>query len=283
MKDTNFRIDEKQEKDLIDYLMDRLEQLKTDNKERMEADKLCWSIYNNDRSDRFDPDSIYGHSNVSVPLTSLVVDHFMARAEDEITGTSPYFKFSPQGPSDLESAESFDKFFNWKLETGAKARERLEESYMHIFIQRAAIMKAVYEEKSSRWLDYERNALFNRETGEFEELLDIGPVIEGEAEFTPAVDPASGNMELRLNADPSFAMRPEIHEFRPYPKGVVTEQVKYKGPRTVVVDSDRFLCPSNVENIEMADAVMELYDKPLKWAEEMFYDREWFGFNQFKN
>ena len=282
MKTTNFRITEKQENDLIEYLMDRLDQLKTDNLDRIEADKLCWAIYNNNRADRVEHDTIFSHSNVPVPLTSLVVDHFMARAEDEITGTSPYFKFSPQGPSDLKSAEAYDRFFNWKLEKGAKARERLEESYLHIFVQRAAIMKAVFEERTSRWLDYERNALFNRETNDFEELLDIGPVIEGEADFAPAINPASGETELRLKQDPSFAMRPEVHEFRPYPEGVVTEQVKYRGPRTVVVDSDRFLCSTNVENIEMSDAIMELYDKPMRWARELFLEREWLSFPKFK-
>ena len=283
MRTTNFRITESQERKLTDYLMDRLEQLKADNADRIDADKLGWAIYNNNRKDRATSDSIFDYSNVSVPLTSLVVDHFMARAEDEITGTSPYFKFAPQGPSDIKTAESYDKYFNWKLEKGAKARERLEESYLHIFVQRAAIMKAVFEERTSRWRDYERNALFNNGTGEFEQLLDIGPIVEGEAIFAPSIDPLTGNPELRLEADPSFVMQPGLHEFKPYPEGVPTEQVKYKGPRTVVVDSDRFLCSTNVENIENADAIMELYDKPLRWAQDMFLERDWCTFENFKN
>ena len=283
MKDSNFRISEKQERDLIDYLMDRLDQLKTDNEERMSADKLSWNTYNNDRGDRVQHDTIYAQSNVPIPMTSLVVDHFLARAEDEITGTSPYFKFVPQGPSDLGSAESFDKYFNWKLETRGRIRERLEESYLHVFIQRAAILKSVYEEKFSQWLDFERNALFNRETGQFEEILDYGPILEGEATFTPSIDPASGMAEMRLDQDPSFVMRPEIHEFRPFPEGIPTQQIKYQGPRTVVVDSDRFLCPSNVENVEDADVIMELYDKSIRWVNDLFYEREWFKYGDFAN
>ena len=283
MKTSNLKLDEKQENDLVDYLMDRLEQLKVDNKERIEADKLCWDIYNNDRSDRYAQDTIWAHSNLSVPLTSLVVDHFLARAEDEITGTSPYFKFEPQGPSDLPQAEAFDNYFHWKIETKGKVRERLEESYLHMFVQRAAILKAVYDEKVSKWMDYERNALFNNETGEFEEILEYGPIIEGDANFIPAMNPATGVPELRLDADPSFSLNEAIHEFKPYPEGVATEQVKYKGPKTVVVDSDRFLCPSKVENIEDADAIMELYDKPIRWAEELFLDRPWCTFDMFKS
>ena len=283
MKNSNLILDEKQENDLVDYLMDRYEQLKVDNKERIDSDRLSWDTYQNDRSDRFQHDTIWANSNVSLPLTSLIVDHFLARAEDEITGTSPYFKFEPQGITDVPMSEAFDRYFQWKLERRGRVRERLEESYLHIFVQRACILKSVYEEKVSKWLDYERNALFNVETGDFEEILDYGPIVEGEASFTPAIDPNTGAQELRLNEDPSFVMQPGLHEFRPFPQGVPTEQVKYKGARTVVVDSDRFLCPSNVENIEDADILMELYDKPVQWAQEMFYERDWCTFDQFEN
>ena len=128
MKETNLKLSEKQESDLVDYLMDRMEQLKTDNKERIDSDKLSWNTYQNDRTDRFQHDTIWANSNVSLPLTSLVVDHFLARAEDEITGSSPYFKFNPQGPTALPMAESFDKYFIWKLETRGRVRERRAES-----------------------------------------------------------------------------------------------------------------------------------------------------------
>ena len=126
--ETNLKISEEQEKKLLKYLLNRVEQLKEDNRERIEHDKISWKTYHNDRTDRVGYDSIFSQSNLSVPMTSLVVDHFMARAEDEITGTSPYFKFEAQGAGDEESAEAYDKYFNWKLEDMAHTRERLEES-----------------------------------------------------------------------------------------------------------------------------------------------------------
>ena len=113
---TNLKLSEEQEKDLLKYAFDRLDTLRSDNDERIDADRISWKIYENNRSDRFDYDSIYGKSNVPIPMTTLVVDHFLARAEDEITGTSPYFRFVPQGESDDVKAEAFDKYFNWKLE-----------------------------------------------------------------------------------------------------------------------------------------------------------------------
>ena len=281
--ETNLKISEEQEKKLLKYLLDRVEQLKEDNRERIEHDKISWKTYHNERTDRVGYDSIFSQSNLSVPMTSLVVDHFMARAEDEITGTSPYFKFEAQGAADAEMAEAFDKYFNWKLEDKGETRERLEESYLHLFIQRALILKSTYKEDISTWYDYERNGLFNRERGEFEEIPGEGPIIEGEAQFIPEMNPMTGETELRLANDPSFQMIPGVHEFQPLPQGVPTQQVKYKGPRSEVIDSDRFLCPTTAESLEDADILVELYDKDMRWARKMFLNRDWINFGDYYN
>jgi hypothetical protein len=283
MKNTNLKLNEQQEEKLLKYLTERVEQLKEDNRQRIDADRRSWATYNNDRDDRVSPDSIFEKSNLTIPMTTLVIDHFMARAEDEITGTSPYFKFEAQGAQDEESAEAFDKYFNWKIEDKAETRERLEESYLHVFIQRACIMKAVYEEDVSTWYDHERNALFNNETQDFEQIPGEGPIIEGEAQFLTEMDPMTGQPATRLANDPSFEMVPGLHEFQQYPEGIPTQMVRYKGPRSEVVDSDRFLCPSTAESVEKADIVVELYDKDLRWAREMFLEREWFSFGDYKN
>ena len=283
MIDTNLKLTEKQEKDLLKYAFERVESLKVDNKERIETDRLSWNVYQNDRPDREILDTIYSKSNVPIPMTTLVVDHFLARAEDEITGTSPYFKFTPQGRSDEVKTDDYDKYFNWKLETVGHTRERLEESYLHIFLQRACIMKAVFENKTSQWMDYERNALYNKEKDDFEELVGYGPIVEGEAQFLQDMDVETGTPILRLAEDPSFVMIPGVHEFRPYPNGVPTEQVVFRGAKSVVIDSDRFLCPSDVESIQDADFIVELYDKPLKWAESMFLERDWLSYDTFSS
>lgn len=283
MKESNLKLNKKQEEKLVEYALERVRQLKEDNRERIESDKISWKTYHNDRTDRVDYDGIFHHSNLSVPMTSLVVDHFMARAEDEITGTSPYFKFEAQGASDLEMAESYDKYFNWKIEDQAKTRERLEESYLHLFIQRALILKSTYREDISVWYDYERNGLFNNQTGSFEEIPGEGPIIEGEAQFIPELNPLTGDTELRLATDPSFQMIPGVHEFQPLPQGVPTQQIKYKGPRSEVIDSDRFLCPMTAESVDEADILVELYDKDLRWVREMFMNREWITFPDYLN
>jgi hypothetical protein len=274
MKETNFILTEEQEEKLIEYACKRIEQLKEDNKERIEVDRGGWNVYNNQRDDRETHDSIYSHSNVPIPLTSLVVDHFLARAEDEITGTSPYFKFVPQGAGDVKSSEIYDKYFSWKLEKQARTRERLEEAYLQMFIQRAAILKVTYDEKKSTWLDHERKALYNNETQEFEQSATVGPLIQGEVSFTKDISP-EGMATLSVAEDPTFVLNPQVHTFEDFPQGVPTTEVKYSGPRTLLVDSDRFLAPSDVEHLEEADFVGELYDKDEKWLESMFLTRGW--------
>jgi len=282
MKSTNFKLNEEQEDKLVQYACDRIEQLKTDNKERIEVDRGAWNVYNNERADRDSHDSVFNHSNVPIPLTSLVVDHFLARAEDELTGTSPYFKFVPQGAQDEGMAERFDKYFHWKIEKMAKTRERLEECYMHLFIQRAAILKVTYEEIVSEWLDYDRKALFNNADGDFEMLPGYGPVIEGDSKFIQTMGP-DGMPAVALEEDPTFILDPNVHSFEEYPEGVPSREVKYSGPRSRVIDSDRFLAPSNVDNLEDADFIAELYDKDLGWVQEMYLEREWSTLDTFVN
>jgi hypothetical protein len=282
MKETNFKLNKKQEEELIKYSLDRLKELEADNLERIEVDRLAWKIYANDRSDRVGHDTIYAQSNVPIPLTSLIVDHFLARAEDDITGTAPYFRFEAQGPQDMEMVKAFDKYFNWKLDKKARTRERLEESYLHIFLQRAAVFKAVYEENTSIWYDYERSALFDNVEGDFVKTMDDNYVLEGEAQFEPITDPMTGETVMSMIGEPGIEAIKGRHDFQPLSEGIPTQLIRYKGPRSVVVDSDRFLCPSNVEHIEEADCLVESYDKDMTWCKDMFLEREWLSYGDFK-
>ena len=72
MKESNLKLNKKQEEKLVEYALERVRQLKEDNRERIESDKISWKTYHNDRTDRIDYDGIFHHSNLSVPMTSLV-------------------------------------------------------------------------------------------------------------------------------------------------------------------------------------------------------------------
>ena len=87
MKSTSLVLSAEQEEDLVDYAIKRIASLEEDNKERIDADELSWDTYENEREDR--EVGIFSHSNTPVPLTSLVVDHFVSRAEEDLTGAPP--------------------------------------------------------------------------------------------------------------------------------------------------------------------------------------------------
>ena len=277
MNTTSFVLSEKQESELLEYVEKRLATLEDDNRERILADEYSWNAYHNERHDREQPDTIFEKSNVSVPLTTLVVDHFVSRAEDDITGKTPYVKFDAQGANDMKTAQDFDRYFNWKLETKGKNRRLLEDAYLQAFVQRAAILKATYKEDVSQYTDREARVLYEIGSDEPIILESVGYIIEGEAEFIQIMNPAIGMPQMVLQEDPSFAFDPTRHEFRDYNKGIDMVTVRYKGPKTALVDYDRFFAPSDVSNIEEADFIAEKYDKDWQWIENMFLNRYlWF-------
>jgi hypothetical protein len=273
MKKTSFRLSEDQELELQAYVKQRLESLELDNDERIKADKKSWYMYENDRRDRLD--GIYSRSNTPVPLTSLIVDHFVARAEEDLTGAPPYFRFDAQGVGDVGKAEDFDRYFNWKIEKRGRVREVLEEAHLQSFIQRAVILKTTYEEDVTRYYDYEARVLYDTVSGVFVDLPDYGMIVEGHATFVPIPNPVDpeGAPVIALEGKPEFVLDPVRHEFREYEGSVELEVTRYKGPRGVIVDYDRVFMPSRARSVDEMDCIIEKYDKPLNWVEELWLER----------
>ena len=273
---TSLVLTDKQEDDLLTYVEKRLASLEDDNRERILNDKHSWAVYHNERADRAQADTIFEKSNVSIPLTTLVVDHFVSRAEDDITGQTPYVKFDAQGPSDMKQSKDFDRYFNWKLETKGKNRRVLEDAYLQAFVQRAAILKATYKEDVSTYTDREARVLYVIGSEEPVFLEGIGMIIEGENEFIQIMNPITQMPQMVLQQDPSFVFDPTRHEFRVYKKGIDMQTVRYKGPKTALVDYDRFYAPSDIVALEDADFIAEKYDKPWEWVERMFLKRGYY-------
>ena len=101
-------------------------------------------------------------------------------------------------------------------------------------------------------------------------LEGIGMIIEGENEFIQIMNPALNMPQMVLQEDPSFVFDPTRHEFREYTKGIDMQTVRYRGPKTALVDYDRFFAPSDAVSLEDADFIAEKYDKDWNWVENMF-------------
>jgi hypothetical protein len=281
MKSTSFALTADQEEELVDYALKRIASLEEDNQERIDADALSWDTYENSREDR--EVGIFAHSNTPVPLTSLVIDHFVSRAEEDLTGAPPYFRFDAQGPADMAQGKDFDRYFNWKLDTRAKIRETLEEAHLQAFVQRALILKATYKQDVTRYVDHEAVVLYDIASGVPIQIEGMGYIVEGQAVFTQAPDPMTGEPRLILEQDPSFELVPTQHEFRPFDGGVELEVNRYSGPKGVVVDYDRFLAPSTAPSLDEADFIAEKYDKTLPWVETLFLERKFTPWVEYEN
>jgi len=276
---SNLRLTEQQENKLMEYVEKRFASLQTLNKERIDNDRLSWRVYNNDRIDREVPDTIFEKSNLPVPLTSLIVDHFVARTDDAVTGTRPIFRFDAQGASTEKTAEDFDRYFNWKLEQRAKTRRVYSNMFVSVYVQRITFLKAVYEERVSYWVDREQRVLFDAATDSPVQLLGVGYIVEGQHQFVERPLPDGSTVPV-LEDDPTFVLDPTRHEYRELTKGVPMTQRHYAGPRARVVESDRILIPDVCDPAE-ADCVIEIYDKPLSWVKQRWVDRRWLSYKDF--
>jgi len=260
--------------------------LKSDNSDRIKADKASYLQYERERNDRDQPDTIFEKSNVSIPLTTMVVDSFVGRADDAITGTAPYFSFKPRGASDGQTARDFEDFFRFKLESKAETRSIFQDGYEPIFIQRAAIFKTIYHEEVDEWMDYERRVLWNAIDEKPITLIPPGGkdpefIVEGEHEFIDVVDPVTGLERKQSATIPYFYLNPEIMEWRPSPNGLKVQSEIFKGAKVVMIDYDAILIPSDATSIDDTD-IIERYDKPIEWAEAMWVEREGTTFDEFK-
>jgi hypothetical protein len=280
MQESNLKLNEEQENLLVDYAFRRLDSLKADNDPRIKADKESWGRYGGDYDFRKAPDTIFDKSNFAVPMTPLIVDYFVTRAEDELLGTAPYFSFDAQGPSDAKTAEDYDRFFRFKVETQGRTRSRLELANLHAFVQRAAILKSIYRETKVSWRETGGVVLWDKELDQPVKTK-FGPVIKGVTELETVADQLTGEERTLVKDDPIFDVNYEGYEWRKVSELEFTELVE-RGPRSVLVDYDAFLCPSTAASIDEADMVAEFYDKPASWVQSMWLNRSWAKWADYK-
>lgn len=291
MRTTNAVLTEQQELDLTEYLRQRLTSLRLDNQERIDSDKASWLAYENDASCRKVLGTIFKESNIHLPVTSMVVDYFLGRAEDQLPQDGLLFNFRPVGQSDRARAEAYNHYFNWKVDVKGGAGVVMRDGLTPIFIQRAAIFKAAFDKDVRRWVDRDRRILYDRTTDQPVLVPGRGPVIEGEDQWVAAPDPVAAEVALAaasvgaaapeipqrtsLAADPTLVWDGMRYEWRLPPGGLKREEILYAGPKSVQVEYDRFLCPSNVESIEAADVCAELDDWKLSFTKTMWLERPW--------
>lgn len=299
---TNFRLTQEEEQKTVDYLILRKGTLLSDNKDRVDMDKEAWDRYQLDVNRRqSDQGSIWPLSNIPIPVFPMVIEHFVSRCEDSTTGDEPYFSFDPVGGKDRDKALVYDNYFNWKFKQG-KIHDKLLEAHLPSFLQKAHILKAVYDRQEASWIDFDKTILFNidpetKQTGAAVDWPNHGPIIQGEDEFIDQPDPiaaahadpegvASGAVQIpmrqHLKADPTFVLNPNVHRWAPATDGIKRRKTIYAGAKTENVPSDRFYMAMDAEGVQETDVTLELQDRNLNWIGNNWIDRPWARWSDWK-
>lgn len=280
---TNLRFTADQESELIAYLTQTYDALQQDNRERIENDLEAWSRYELDVRNRSSLDgNIWRLSNLTIPAFAMICEHFVSRCEEATVGDTPFFHFEAVNVGDEAKRLTYDRYFNWKIADQGKTHEDLLESNLPTFVQSATILKATYLRDEATWAEYDIRVLHDAATKEPIEILDHGPIIEGEDQFIDQPDPISviaGDNPVRtrqhLEADPTFVFDQNQHYWDFPANGVNRRHMLYCGPKTEQVSSDRFFCPMDAASVDSADIVMELSDKNYAWFQAMWVERPW--------
>lgn len=278
----HLRLTEEQESKLVEFLKRRLKELDQDNRDRIKADETSDLDYRNSKEYRAKVGTVFAESNMPVPLTSYVVDHFAARTEEELFGRDPMAKFEPEGPSDTDTARGMDRFAAYKLFKMGRVKNDLLESVHTIFRHRAQFTKAIYDEDVDFWEEHDVNILHDGQTQQPVLVIDHGYVIEGRDKWIPGIDPLTGAPIQVLEADPTVVMQEGRHYFAPSPLPIRFRDVKYAGPRSREVDSDCIRIPNDARSLDEADIIAEYYDKSAHWIRPRFLQRPWLDWPKFE-
>ncbi len=272
--------------------MGEVRALRSTNDERIKADSESWLAYENDAKARAVKGSIFSKSNTHLPLTGMIVDYFLNLAEDELADQPPFFAFKPVGKGDNITADAYNHYYNWKVDTKGGASQVLRDGLTSALVQRALILKATHHVDKRVWVDRDRRVLIDLATGKPVLLPDGNPVIEGEHRWVEMPDPVAEEAaqiamsgggapaeplptRTHLEADPTVIWDETRMGWQLPTGGLKRSEILYSGSRSEIVPSDRFLCPVNVASPDDAKLVAELYDKDIAWIEDMWIERPW--------
>lgn len=278
-------LDIERESRTIEYLKKRIPELESDNRERIRADKQSDEDYDNAKEARARQGGIYAESNMPVPLTSYVCDHFASRSEEEVFGRKPMSGFAPEGPADTEVARGLERWSQYKLFKLGKVDADLMETCPSFFKHRALFLKAIYDEDGDTWEERGVSVLHASADQQPVLILNHGFVVEGKDKFIEMDDPLTGRVVQVLEVDPTVVLDPtdpRKYFFAPLAEPIRFRDVTYAGPRSREVDSDCILIPSDARSLDEADIIVEKYDKPLHWVRSRFLERDWLKFEDYE-
>ncbi len=205
------------------------------------------------------PDTIFNSSNLSVPLSRRICRQMIARAKNAFFGAEPWFSVDPApvpefDPQDDEGrAERIERFCRFKLHESA-SRDDKERAISRALILGECPVKTSY---------VVRDQLFNVEAtvltdvnGEPVRAQDGNHITESD-QFVDAED-GTGRRVLQRDGVTEEPMAPIYQKV-----ALNRRQVLFEGARSEPIFFKDFLCPITASDVQTADTVIHLYDKPV--------------------
>lgn len=205
------------------------------------------------------PDTIFNSSNIAVPVVRRVCRQMIARAKEALIGTDPWFSCNPSPVPDYDPvddagiAERIERFTRFKLKE-AGSKDDMGHAISRALILGECAVKTSY---------VVRDQIFNTEARVLTDLAgqpvraaDGNHITESD-EFIDAED-GTGRMVLKRDGVTEQPLAP-IFQNVPLNR----RQVLFEGPRSEVIFFKDFLCPLTATDVQTADCVIHLYDKPV--------------------
>ncbi len=205
------------------------------------------------------PDSIFNSSNLTVPLVRRICRQMIARAKNAFFGSDPWFSVDPAPVPEFDMqddegrAQRIERFCRFKLhETGSQ--DDKERAISRALVLGECAVKTSY---------VVRDQLFNVEA---EVLVGVdgaavraqdGNYITRDDQYVDAED---GNGTRVLKRD-GVTPEPMAPLFVTMPLN--RRQVLFEGARSEPIFFKDFLCSITATDVQTADCVVHLYDKPV--------------------
>lgn len=216
---------------------------------------------------------IFKQSNLVVPLARRIARQMIARAQNYFFETDPWFAAEPEGSEDVLLSDKIDRYAKFKLrQLGSKKNK--ERAIRLAFVRGECVVKTAHTVRDQLFntyanvlVDVEENPILDA-TGEF--ILDTDA-------WQPAsqVDPATGQPVATGGAEvlarDGVTEKPENLLWKEMI--VPRRQVIFQGPESAPVFYKDFLCPLVAPDVQQADLIAHLYDKPVMELVDLYVKR----------
>ncbi len=202
------------------------------------------------------PSTIFSESNITVPLSRRITSQMIAKAKNAFFGVDPWFSIEPQpvvehdAQDDAARDDKIEKFCRFKLRQ-SDTKERHGDAIEAALVFGECAVKTSY---------VVRDQIFNVEATVLHSV-DGEPVRAADGNFITPDDQITddGTGRKVFARDPAIPADAPIWQTAPLDR----RQVLFEGARSEVIYYKDFLCPMTASDVQSADTIIHLYDKPV--------------------